>query len=793
MSHTSSHKLKNSFEGALAGGGDPATSPLYVFGPFLKLIVVAGVAKVTFGDSIWLVVLTIAVVSAVYRNVMRWITDGSGGSGMSEEEFGSWAVKTNAAFTFIEYTLTFLVSMSALATFIADRFPILYEYFFGVQLRVFIAIILSIFTGWLVNRGPKMAARTFGPATFGVLLLLWLMIISAIIKTGFHLPTFTLQGFIPPYLKYTLSGYVRILAVMTGIEVFANLVAAYDGTPAEKSNKAFGSLMIIMFTTIATMLIVGPAVYALSDPINPVVSVFTQTMDKLLPMPVAYLGSLVSIFVLISACAASSQGLQNLSLGLGERHYVPRAFSLRNKFEVADKPVWLQVVIVSLCFLFLGTNEATYLSLYAAGVFVILSMTGWAVTKRLIREARQQKSKGKWLTIAGTMIAALLTSLATIIIFLERFSEGVWLYFILTPLLFTAFSFFRSRIGAPSEIIDYLGHIDANLRAGFGFGQYTPGQAESSAENGFDQLEKLVWKPESGHLAGVSIPSKPIKNVLTLLDGSPDAQQVLPYTQIFCRETKARLTMLSVIKSNEEDTEVQIQMEAYLRKRVENLQSAGIQANYEIRFGSTSVKTGEFVQERGIDLVALTSSGWSGEWTWLSGGLSSKLVQILDIPVFIVHVFKSGSSKSPHFGRILITLDGSSNSEQILPYAQYFGNKFGHEVILMGVPQVPESRKYRSPSHIIRLIRKQVVTGMHNYLDSIANHLKQKNLVVRVVVTGSQPVRAIVDVVKREGIDVVMLTSKGRGGFNNLLTGQVALQVVQQSEKPVLIVPIQSN
>ena len=39
-----SNKLNNAFEGALAGGGDPATSPLYVFGPFLKLIVVAGVA-----------------------------------------------------------------------------------------------------------------------------------------------------------------------------------------------------------------------------------------------------------------------------------------------------------------------------------------------------------------------------------------------------------------------------------------------------------------------------------------------------------------------------------------------------------------------------------------------------------------------------------------------------------------------------------------------------------------------------------------------------------------------------
>ena len=132
MAHVS-HKLSNSLEGALAGGGDPATSPLYVFGPFLKLIVVAGVAQITFGASVWLVVLTIAMVSAMYRLVMRWVVDGSGGSGLSEEEFGGWAVKLNASITFIEYTLTFLVSIAALVTFVADRFPALNESFFGFQ------------------------------------------------------------------------------------------------------------------------------------------------------------------------------------------------------------------------------------------------------------------------------------------------------------------------------------------------------------------------------------------------------------------------------------------------------------------------------------------------------------------------------------------------------------------------------------------------------------------------------------------------------------------------------------
>ena len=158
MAHVS-QKLTSSFEGALAGGGDPATSPLYVFGPFLRLIVVTGVAYATFGATIWLVVFTLVMVSAMYRLVMLWVTDGSGGSGLSEEEFGGWAVKVNAAITFVEYTLTFLVSMAAMVTFIADRFPVLNESVLGIQYRTIVAIGLSVMTGWLVNRGPKTAAR----------------------------------------------------------------------------------------------------------------------------------------------------------------------------------------------------------------------------------------------------------------------------------------------------------------------------------------------------------------------------------------------------------------------------------------------------------------------------------------------------------------------------------------------------------------------------------------------------------------------------------------------------------
>lgn len=127
------------------------------------------------------------------------------------------------------------------------------------------------------------------------------MVLATIFKLGFRLPKLNFEAFSPDYLRLTLAGYVRILAVMTGIEIFANLVAAYEGEPRRKSRMALRSLLIIMGTTSITMLVVGPAIRDLADPTNPEISVFTQTMDQLLPEPLALLGTVIGVLVLLSA------------------------------------------------------------------------------------------------------------------------------------------------------------------------------------------------------------------------------------------------------------------------------------------------------------------------------------------------------------------------------------------------------------------------------------------------------------------------------------------------------------
>ncbi len=796
MAHVS-HKLGNAFEGALAGGGDPATSPLYVFGPFLKLIVVAGVAQVTFGASVWLVVLTIAVVSAMYRLVMQWVTDGSGGSGLSEEEFGPWAAKVNAAITFIEYTLTFLVSMAAMVTFIADRIPVLNnELILGVQYRTLVAIGLSILTGELVNRGPKMAARTFGPATAGVLLLLWAMIISTVIQYGLHLPDFNLQAFAPENLHFTLGGYVRILAVMTGIEVFANMVAAYDGTEKQKGTKAFNSLLIIMGTTAATMLIVGPVIFELSDPLIEDVSVFTQTMDKLLPAPLPYFGTFVGIAVLMSASAASAQGLQNLSLGLSERRYVPPFFGKRNAYQVADKPVWLQVFIVSITFLFFGTHEETYLAIYAAGVFVLLSMTGWAVTKRLIRQVRKSFSLSAGLLIFGTTLAAILTTGATAIIFIERFADGAWTYLIFVPLLYMIFGFTRQQMGQPSPALDYLGRLNATNLAGFGFGQRDPATGAVTAKPATP--EELRWEPAPIAESKWRHQEFPLNKVAVLLDGSEYAAQAIPWVRMYCIRTSAHLTILSSIKNNLPDEHKKfektlIERKAYLDQAQQALQNDGIEVDVVIHSGPIADATQRLVHERHIDVVVTSMRGKSGKQNWTSGGVSQKLMQKINQPVFLVQTFENGDSLPPRLERILIPLDGSIFSERVLPYARTLAQIFDAEIILLTVPAVPEPEDYHAPSELIESIRKKAELEIEDFLDAVARSLREQGIRVRTMVTGTLPARTIVTVAHDEDVDMIMSTSRGRGGLELFMLGSEAQRVVEKTDKNVFMIPIRDR
>jgi nucleotide-binding universal stress UspA family protein len=783
MGATISRKLSNSFEGALAGGGDPASSPLYVFGPFLKLIVIAGVAEITFGASIWLVVFTVVMVSAMYRQVMTWVTDGSGGSGLSEEEFGGWAVKINAGITVIEYTLTFLVSMAALVTLLADRaieFGVpLGDSFLGIPegYKLMVAIAVSIFTGWLVNRGPKVAARAFGPATLAILILLWLMIFATIYKfwgtpikaswlVGFiNIPAINLEAFSTENLHYTLGGYARILALMTGIEIFANLVAAYDGKRAERSRKAFGSLIIIMGTTALTMVIVGPAILEVAQVSatggghgGGEASVFTQTMNAILPTWLSYLGTIAGVAVLLSASAAAAQGVQNLALGLRYRHYVAAALGQRNKYDVAGKPVWLMIVVIAFCYTVFGTHEETYLALYAAGVFILLSMTGWAASKRLFRQLRNDYSISGLLSLIGTVIASLLSSIATLIIFQERFFEGAWLYLVLIPACYMVFSYYRNRLGAPPSVEERLGQI----------------------------ISEQFYTPYS--LTQIQLDEVPFKKIVIALDGSTLAEQVIPMARSFAQSYGAEIEIVcvenDVVQQNIHLTdtqrkEIKSELREYIRLVSKLIEDDGLGVKNHFRKGDPSTEIDAVARETNADLIIMTTRGKFEIGQLVTKSVAQRVLQKTSTPTLLIRPTDNWRSRRSEFKNIMVALDGSEAAERVLPFIRAFANQFNSKVQLLSVTEGSESDGYSE--------------NIKNYLDSIALTLQQEGLEVTTEVTGSGPARTILALSKDEGIDLIMMSSHGRGGVersDQIIIGSVAETVVGGTVCPVFLLPL---
>ena len=496
----------------------------------------------------------------------------------------------------------------------------------------------------------------------------------------------------------------------------------------------------------------------------------------------------------MAASAASAQGLQNLALGLHERHYIPRYLGERNKFEVADKPVWLEVGIVSLCFIFFGTHEETYLAIYAAGVFILLSMTGWAVTKRLIRKLQDNFSFGTLSLIGGAFIAALLTTGSTLIIFFERFLEGAWTYFIFIPILYAAFSYFRRHMGRPSPEMEYLGLLDATQLAGFGFGQYAT--SETILENGEKPLE-VTWLPDPRELSTWRKERVRIQNLLVLLDGSSYAAEALPVAKMLCRATKARLHLHSAVKNYTPTQQEQFEETAqarrtYLENLSDTLKVEGYDASFAVLPGFVAEATANYLQENEVDLVVLSTRGKSGEKHWDKGGVSRKLVRAISKPILMVQAEHERIDVHwvPRLSRILVALDGSTYSEQVLPYARALAQAFQSEVFLMSVPAVPEAGDYRAPAEYLEALRDKKDANMRKFLNAVARGLRKDGLKVHTIVTGSIPAKAIVEVSKAKHVDMIMMTSRGRGGLKLLFMGSVAEQVVQDSDQMVFMIPI---
>jgi nucleotide-binding universal stress UspA family protein len=134
---------------------------------------------------------------------------------------------------------------------------------------------------------------------------------------------------------------------------------------------------------------------------------------------------------------------------------------------------------------------------------------------------------------------------------------------------------------------------------------------------------------------------------------------------------------------------------------------------------------------------------------------------------------------------ILVPLDGSAFGEQALPVAVGIARRAGAalEVVLVRSVSLPASAVPRSDKE------NPLVAEAYAYLDEAVTRLAS-GIGVPVTATlweGSIP-DALNEHARTQGVDLVVMTTHGRGGFSRFWLGSVADDLVRRASVPVLLV-----
>ena len=146
------------------------------------------------------------------------------------------------------------------------------------------------------------------------------------------------------------------------------------------------------------------------------------------------------------------------------------------------------------------------------------------------------------------------------------------------------------------------------------------------------------------------------------------------------------------------------------------------------------------------------------------------------------------------YRNILVPLDGSPRAEAILPHVENLAQRYGARVVLLNVDEEPALLLERDEVVDLQTYleqRRQCRQKIERYLQDIIDTWQDKGIAAAMQVCQGRVVACISETARREQIDLVAMASHGASGGERTFYGSVAAGVLQQIDRPLLIVRAQ--
>ncbi len=228
-----------------------------------------------------------------------------------------------------------------------------------------------------------------------------------------------------------------------------------------------------------------------------------------------------------------------------------------------------------------------------------------------------------------------------------------------------------------------------------------------------------------------------------------------------------------------------------LQKRV-ILSGCDVPISCHVEDGSVVKALDAHVRAAQADLLVMTTHGWGPlRRAWL-GSVADGLIRRTPCTILAVRPREGErpSLEKDRFSHILITLDGSRESLDILPDARALAGAFDSRITLFRAipPHFPLSSPYTShTTHLFQGLETEKLAARES-LEAEARTLRQEGLSVEVATrAGVHPAEGILEYSRSHEVDLIAMATHGRGGVSRLVLGSVADKVLRSGNVPVLL------
>ena len=143
------------------------------------------------------------------------------------------------------------------------------------------------------------------------------------------------------------------------------------------------------------------------------------------------------------------------------------------------------------------------------------------------------------------------------------------------------------------------------------------------------------------------------------------------------------------------------------------------------------------------------------------------------------------------FKKILVPLDGSTLSEKALPIALSMARAYDGQLILIrseDFPSIILGMGELEASYWVVEAEEQMHREVGNYLTEKADELRRQGYHVETKQGRQMPAKAIIDAAAYEKVDLIVMSTHGRGGVARWALGSVTDRVARHAPCPVLLV-----